>query len=612
MNNLSPIRWLACRIVCILIILPLIFFTAVESVKAQPETVLYRYWKVKSLPNPNEVIKFLNGDEPYNQTVREAKVSMVYQNGMSSFDVFYKEVGSGAPIPITITKWKYKTATTSQDALNFLNGVSPYTSYKDDIMIAGAWRGYLELIIFYQNSTPGQKNQWTYQGVNSENKVLDWINGISSTPKGRFELAVVTMPISKIFFHIFAKKPSPCQAKNLWKVKHVSNKNLLTAYLNEQMSPSPPIIDGKVFGKGRGLFTYQYTVFVPDGMVILTRPIFRDSFANFAFWKIGHGIELRLVTAEWCNSKCSGSAPRFRMRNCLRKYYNDLGVKYAMLVGDAYYRESESYPPDQNLTEQWDLPAGYYQNSTSDYPHYTSNFYSDILDEPEFYWSTADLAIKVGIVPVRTLVELHRVLFKFMNYLPEKQTWYRVSMDLDNTNSQTNFQQIKDAVDVINNTNNQNFNIKRTILPETTEIEDTYEALFNTVGVIVSNAHGGWFYQNNVAVENFFSMSTPDKSISHQVNASDAFRFKYINGAFFAQSCFAQEYMKAISIDEAYIIAEKGPVITGLLIPKAEVMKRLHEGETIGDAYYGNYPFLGPNPYHLFGDPSLVIYDHMH
>ena len=51
------------------------------------QSAVYPYWKVKNLPNLYEVIKFLNEEVPYNQTIREAKVSMVYKNSKPSFDV---------------------------------------------------------------------------------------------------------------------------------------------------------------------------------------------------------------------------------------------------------------------------------------------------------------------------------------------------------------------------------------------------------------------------------------------------------------------------------------------------------------------------------------------
>ena len=277
-----------------------------------------------------------------------------------------------------------------------------------------------------------------------------------------------------------------------------------------------------------------------------------------------------------------------------------------MLVGDAVDRECcAGYPLAQNLTEQWNLPAGYYHRGNS--VLYTTHFYSDILDEEEFSWDTSDLAIKVGLVPVRTLDDLDRVLLKFMNYSPERKTTFRISHNTDNEQERNLFSQIKYEIESINSMNNRNFHIDYTITPHGEQIERVHDALFNTKGVILENAHGFWITRGSC-----IDMSGVYEEM---ICSDDAFRFQQLNGAFFTESCEVESYMVGFSLAEAYLIAENGPVITGQRIPLPEFFKRLHNGETIGDVYYDKYTSvyrMNGNPFHLFGDPSLVIYDHMH
>jgi hypothetical protein len=42
-----------------------------------------------------------------------------------------------------------------------------------------------------------------------------------------------------------------------------------------------------------------------------------------------------VVTAEWIEEHVAGTDVRVKIRNCIRQYYYNNGVKYAMLIGDS-------------------------------------------------------------------------------------------------------------------------------------------------------------------------------------------------------------------------------------------------------------------------------------
>lgn len=354
-----------------------------------------------------------------------------------------------------------------------------------------------------------------------------------------------------------------------------------------------------------------------QGFLIVTREMFVDSLDEFVQWKTSRGFEVHVVTAEWIQDNVAGDDLRLKIRNCIRDYYYSQDVKFAMLVGDSVdvLAEFNETQPAPVLSEDWNLPAGYYWWDSLGGAQYTTLFYSDLLDKVNYteteYYYTGDFGVYVGVVPVRTTGELRTVLAKTMlvPYYTYPNITYVNSEDLYNT-------VVQDKFDYVETLAGSNVSTDFSVYGTNSSSEEIGEKLFERKGTLFAHGHGtygSWFTIGGTVITNG--------------NASD---FQFINPLFMVSSCLSYLYHLDISaifgspylecIDEAFLKAQKGPgvVITGepwgdkpsgVLFSDQELgfWQDLLGGKTVGEAFVGHCGRAWQNPIFLFGDPSLVV-----
>jgi hypothetical protein len=353
------------------------------------------------------------------------------------------------------------------------------------------------------------------------------------------------------------------------------------------------------------------------GFLIITRELFVDSLDEYVQWKESLGYDVTVVTAEWIKENVEGDDLRFKIRNCIRNYYYSESVRYAMLVGDSvnldFDSEAEEWqePPTPVLSESWNLPAGYYRWDCWNAPQFTSLFYSDLsdklhYDESEWYYD-GDFNIYVGIVPVRTPIELQTILLKTMlsPYYTYSNFTCVVSEDLYSPS-------VQDTLASISTIAGSNVWTDFFVCGEDNSSEEIHEKLFERRGVVMEEGHGnhGIFKIGETIISN-----------------EDAVNFQFINPLLITSSCLVQAYhmsdrgVDVDCLDEAFLKAEKGAAVIMTGSPwgaksQGEVMSAqeigfwedLFGGKSIGQALYDHCDGAWQNPIFLFGDPSLVVF----
>ena len=367
------------------------------------------------------------------------------------------------------------------------------------------------------------------------------------------------------------------------------------------------------------IVTFNQSIIVAsedEGFLIITRELFVDSLDDYVQWKTLQGFDVTVVTAEWINDNVEGEDLRFKIRNCLRNYYYTENVQYAMIVGDSvnldFDSEAEEWqePPAPVLSESWNLPAGYYRWDCWNQPQFTSLFYSDLSDklyygESEYYYD-GDFSIYVGIVPVRTPVELQTILLKTMlsPYYTYSDFTCVVSDDLYSSGMQ-------DTLASMGTIAGSDVSMNVFVFGNESLSEDIREKLFEQQGVVMEHGHGnhGIFKIGETIISN-----------------DDAVNFQFINPLVITSSCLVQAYhmsdrgLDVDCLDEAFLKAEKGPALitTGepwgasygeiLSVQEIGFWEDLFGGKSVGQALYDHCDGAWQNPIFLFGDPSLVAF----
>ncbi|MEA2600088.1 MAG: hypothetical protein QOF89_1080 [Acidobacteriota bacterium] len=100
-------------------------------------------WGWKLATTPDDVMNFLNGTPPYKGAHNVVKITATNKGSNVEFIVFYQAGGTKG--------WGWKRATTTDDALNFLNAKPPYKPLKTAaVASANSAAGTTEFYIFYK------------------------------------------------------------------------------------------------------------------------------------------------------------------------------------------------------------------------------------------------------------------------------------------------------------------------------------------------------------------------------------------------------------------------------------------------------------------------------
>ncbi|MBN2403338.1 MAG: hypothetical protein JXN64_13205 [Spirochaetes bacterium] len=560
------------------------------------------WWKV-TYSSPSSVLSLLNNGYRGRPLV-QAKVTAEWKNNSMFFEV-YNILG---PAESVNSEWTYAHYNHPENVLNLLNGVSPADDPICRPMICALYKdNIVDFYIFFRDAEREPGIQWDMRAYGSYTAVLNWINGdplykYRRKPVGAIEICSVSFTDSDndVYYYAFGQIATSRQLRDIWTVKEFTSSSGILNIINNPGQLVRPIYDGKNISlSGTG----KYTVFVPQGLVIVTRPMFENCFQNYALWKLKHGFETTVVTADWINSTFSGADLRHKVRNCLREYYYSNGARFAMLVGDSKDGEdTQGLPGETNLNYSWNLPAGYYiREQDANVPIYTSAFFADLTDK-EYYSKyenlfTGDFAIKVGIVPVRTVPELNNVLYKSMNYDPALEMHYIFSYDLVNEHTDQYISNVENVIETYSLSYNYNYTYTTEIFEANSLQHEVFDAVFNNTGVLDIHAHG-----------NLYEIIPGNVHVSFM----DAYRFQYVNPLYISASCGINNYMKGNSLSEYFLKAAKGPAV--IVIPPLSSYRTvfwdtLFQGYSIGEAFYHDVDGASPSYWQLLGDPSLVMID---
>lgn len=565
-------------------------------------------WGWKRAHTPDDVMNFLNSSAGYQTSVTAAKICASQIGGRTEFTVFYESGSQSA----TTAGWGWKRATTPDDMMNFLNGAGAYKyPVKKALLCAVVKPGYVDFIAFYQSGDASTaKAAWGWKRATTLDDALNFLNGAKSyTIPVKEALIVTTGKNNHVEHYIFYQRGSRAQIRDQWQCEKYNKPNQVMGLLNRLGDYPRPQVDKKIVtsvGKGQA---QEYYVFRPQGMVIVTRPMFVNDLASYILWKQSYGFEISVVTAEWIQEHVSGTNLRVKIRNAIRHYHHQAKVNYALLIGDSVDEPSApdatvyQEPPPPTLNEPWSLPAGYYRWEVWNNPQYASLYYADLNDKTfypknEFYWD-GNYAISVGLMPVRTTQELQLILTKTMAYQLGKHMTFTHSWDLYNADVEQKYNALQALASAAQISTSKN------VFDQTASASAIYQQLFKRTGVIFESGHGnvGIFKIGNLVI-----------------SKNDHDKFKYINPLMITSSCSVQAYHLGECLDEAFLKGAKGPVVIHNSIPwgskpqgaiwsdqEKGYWQDLLAGKTIGQAFYNHASGSWQNPLHLFGDPSLVV-----
>ncbi len=155
-----------------------------------------------------------------------------------------------------------------------------------------------------------------------------------------------------------------------------------------------------------------------SGALIVTSDALAGAFQDVANWYTRKGFPAQIVTTESIYSAYSGADSQEKIRNCIRDYHQNHGVKYVLLGGD------NSIVPDRDTKgyKRTDTPTDFYYSSLSGtWDDNGDGLYGEgAYDTVNFAYDTI-----VGRYPVRTAAHVQTLLAKVIAYetAPPTSNW---------------------------------------------------------------------------------------------------------------------------------------------------------------------------------------------
>ncbi len=132
-------------------------------------------WGWKKATDPDDVMKFMNGQAPYTAPVKDARITLVWKETYPEYHVFYQAGTAGQ----SAGNWGWKLATDVDDVHNFINGKGAYQHPVKDARISLMWKGnHPEFYVFYQAGTaPHDSGLWGWKLATDPDDVMNFLNG---------------------------------------------------------------------------------------------------------------------------------------------------------------------------------------------------------------------------------------------------------------------------------------------------------------------------------------------------------------------------------------------------------------------------------------------------
>lgn len=212
--------------------------------RQQPTSGSAGGWGWKLAANPDDVHHFLNGTGGYTQPVKDAQIAAMWKGDHPEFYIFYQRPTAGER---AIASWGWKLAPDPSDAMNFLNGTGGYRHPVTTARIAALEKDdHDEFYIFYQKAAVGSPiSNWKWKLATTMDDAFNFVNGLgaySQAVKG-FDLTALWKG-SHARFYIF-----PNQDTKIWLQSPLENERFVqgeSVHLRALVTSEYPIDDSSL------------------------------------------------------------------------------------------------------------------------------------------------------------------------------------------------------------------------------------------------------------------------------------------------------------------------------------------------------------------------------
>jgi hypothetical protein len=124
-------------------------------------------WGWKLATEPDDVLRFLRGEDPYSEPVGQAQIAAAWTGDHYLFYVFHRETPAG--LSASSANWEWRRTTDSMDAVHFLNGRGAYAHPAATARIATVYRDHHEEYFIFSRPAPGTGplDDWRWEAVGS-------------------------------------------------------------------------------------------------------------------------------------------------------------------------------------------------------------------------------------------------------------------------------------------------------------------------------------------------------------------------------------------------------------------------------------------------------------
>jgi hypothetical protein len=200
-------------------------------------------WGWKKATTPDDVVKFLNGQSPFNQPpVVEARITAARQGNQIDFLVFYQPGKPGKA-----GAWAWKKSTTPDDAMDFLNGKAPYQHPVANAEIAAVKTGTtVDFFIFYVAGTSNGLGKWGWKKSEVPDDAVSFLNGAGPYKHAVSTARVVSDGTATPVFYVFYQQPFTAGTITSWAWKKSVNADDAQHFVNGQSPYPKPVPDFEI------------------------------------------------------------------------------------------------------------------------------------------------------------------------------------------------------------------------------------------------------------------------------------------------------------------------------------------------------------------------------
>lgn len=383
--------------------------------------------------------------------------------------------------------------------------------------------------------------------------------------------------------------------------------------------------------------------------VIITRPMFVNTSYDFAEWKKERfNFSTGILTLEYIVKNYEGEDMSKQIQNAIHQTRLTSGPKFFLIVGDAFVPVSKysEFKHMYTLEKPWNIPTNFVYNNN--YPEYTDLIYADADNWPtesdghihiyqpdktgtEIFKFNAALRFEayVGRWPVRNNSELKTVIEKNKKLKPTTKILILKDSTLQPKDICPKWPVSEDVgFEGLTSTEIDNLHYCYSHIPNSvakaingTDIELEYYSIDTMKSEDLEFAINKFLNTNYSVIESFHGYY---QGVTF-IDSDDLDNMTQIFPLFDISSCMAYKFHADVSgmfgdpdvFSEESLKHEKGSVIVVSGANHYYFYKRLSEGKTVGEAFYGfdhgmisspgTFKNIGAGV--LLGDPSLVIFE---